>query len=87
MIIITKPFDEDELVRKINTNLKHTDIKQNTSEPLSFKFGKFEYNHVNLSLKVNGKKSRITWKESEVLCMLLQSKNNIVRREDILVKV
>ncbi|MCY1633627.1 response regulator transcription factor [Marinifilum sp. D737] len=83
---ITKPFDEDELVRRINAILKRTISVQNTSE-LSFKLGNFEYNHVNLSLRIDGNESRITQKEGEVLYMLLQSKNNVVRREDILVKV
>jgi len=83
---ITKPFDEDELVRRINAILKRTISVQNTSE-LSFKLGNFEYNHVNLTLRIDGNESRITQKEGEVLYMLLQSKNNVVRREDILVKV
>ena len=83
---ITKPFDEDELVRRINAILKRTATVQDTSE-LSFTLGKFEYNHVNLTLRIDGNESRITQKEGEVLYMLLQSKNNIVRREDILVKV
>lgn len=83
---ITKPFDEDELVRRIKAILKRTTSVQNTSE-LSFKLGNFEYNHVNLTLRIDDNESRITQKEGEVLYMLLQSKNNVVRREDILVKV
>lgn len=83
---ITKPFDEDELVRRINAILKRTTSVQDTSE-LSFKLGNFEYNHVNLTLRIDENESRITQKEGEVLYMLLQSKNNVVRREDILVKV
>lgn len=83
---ITKPFDEDELVRRINAILKRTTSVQNISE-LTIKLGKFEYNHVNLTLRIDGNESRITQKEGEVLYMLLQSKNNVVRREDILVKV
>lgn len=83
---ITKPFDEDELVRRINAILKRTTSVQDTSA-LSFKLGNFEYNHVNLTLRIDENESRITQKEGEVLYMLLQSKNNVVRREDILVKV
>ncbi|PXY02905.1 DNA-binding response regulator [Marinifilum breve] len=83
---ITKPFDEDELIRRINAILKRTASVQDTPE-LTFKLGKFEYNHVNLTLRIDDNESRITQKEGEVLYMLLQSKNNVVRREDILVKV
>ncbi|NOU60620.1 response regulator transcription factor [Marinifilum caeruleilacunae] len=83
---ITKPFDEDELVRRINAILKRTAVVSDVSE-LQYKLGNFVYNHVNLTLNISGQESRITQKEGEVLFMLLQSKNNVVRREDILVKV
>ncbi|WP_421919030.1 response regulator transcription factor [Marinifilum sp.] len=83
---ITKPFDEDELVRRINAVLKRTVTVSDLAD-LKYKLGNFEYNHVNLTLNINGEESRITQKEGEVLYMLLQSKNNVVRREDILVKV
>ena len=83
---ITKPFDEDELVRRINAVLKRSAQAPDQSE-LMFKLGKFVYNHVNLTLNIAGNESRITQKEGEVLYMLLQSKNNVVRREDILIKV
>lgn len=83
---ITKPFDEDELVRRINAILKRTTTVTDVND-LSYKLGKFEYNHINLTLNIDGQESRITQKEGEVLYMLLQSKNNVVRREDILVKV
>jgi DNA-binding response OmpR family regulator len=83
---ITKPFDEDELVRRINAILKRTASVSDVNE-LQYKLGNFKYNHVNLTLNIEGQESRITQKEGEVLYMLLQSKNNVVRREDILVKV
>jgi DNA-binding response OmpR family regulator len=83
---ITKPFDEDELVRRINAILKRSSIKTEDSDYI-YQLGKFEYNHINLTLKINATESRITQKEGEVLHMLLQAKNNVVRREDILIKV
>ena len=83
---ITKPFDEDELVRRINAVLKRSGQANESTEKI-FKIGFFEYNHTNLTLSQKDKTTRITQKEGEVLFMLLQNKNNVLRREDILVKV
>jgi DNA-binding response OmpR family regulator len=82
---ITKPFDEDELVRRINAVLK----RSVSEEPviMQFQFGIFNYDHSNLTLSFDDQLVRITQKEGEVLFMLLKSMNNVVRREDILVKV
>jgi len=83
---ITKPFDEDELVRRINAVLKRT--LGNTEPPIiTFRIGRFEYDHTNLCLQKDGDLTRITQKEGEVLYMLLQNKNNVLKREDILVRV
>lgn len=83
---ITKPFDEDELVRRINAVLKRTNATPETKE-LVFTIGQFIYDHSNLTLTLNGEISRITQKEGDVLYLLLQNKNNVLRREDILVNV
>lgn len=83
---ITKPFDEDELVRRVNAVLKRSNSTPELTEQI-FKLGGFVYDHSNLTLSLEGKVSRITQKEGEVLFLLLQSKNNVLRREDILVKV
>jgi len=83
---ITKPFDEDELVRRINAVLKRVNTIPETKEQI-FTIGQFRYDHSNLTLNLNGDISRITQKEGDVLYLLLQNKNNVLRREDILVNV
>jgi DNA-binding response OmpR family regulator len=83
---ITKPFDEDELVRRINAVLKRVNNLEEEKE-LLFTIGDFAYDHANLTLTLNDKVSRITQKEGDVLYLLLQNKNNVLRREEILVKV
>ncbi|MBL4559824.1 MAG: DNA-binding response regulator [Bacteroidales bacterium] len=83
---ITKPFDEDELVRRINAVLKRVNTIPEIKEQI-FNVGKFVYDHVNLTLTLNGEISRITQKEGDVLYLLIQNKNNVLRREDILVNV
>ena len=83
---ITKPFDEDELVRRINAVLKRVNTTPEIKEQI-FNVGKFVYDHANLTLTLNGEIFRITQKEGDVLYLLLQNKNNVLRREDILVNV
>lgn len=83
---ITKPFDEDELVRRINAVLKRVNTISETKDQV-FTIGQFIYDHSNLTLTINGEISRITQKEGDVLYLLLQNKNNVLRREDILVNV
>lgn len=83
---ITKPFDEEELVRRVNAVLKRSISTPEVKEQ-NFSLGDFTYDHLNLTLAKDGKVSRITQKEGEVLYLLLKSKDNVLRREDILVKV
>lgn len=83
---ITKPFDEDELVRRINAVLKRVNTPAEAKEQV-FNIGQFSYDHSNLTLTFNGEISRITQKEGDVLHLLLQNKNNVLRREDILLNV
>ncbi|WP_372754397.1 response regulator transcription factor [Labilibaculum sp.] len=83
---ITKPFDEDELVRRINAVLKRASNVEDEKEML-FTIGEFVYDHANLTLNYKENISRITQKEGDVLYLLLQNKNNVLRREEILVKV
>jgi len=83
---ITKPFDEDELVRRINAILKRS--YKVVEEPKSkCKLGCFEFDHSNLELLHKGIVTRITKKEADVLIMLCSNRNTLVKREDILVKV
>jgi len=83
---ITKPFDEDELVRRINAVLKRS-FKVVEEEVCKCKIGKFDFDHSNLELSIDGKLSRITKKEADVLTLLCNSRNSLVKREEILLKV
>ena len=83
---ITKPFDEDELVRRINAILKRSSkvVEVTMSK---YKLGCFEFDHNNLELLCKGTVTRITKKEADVLILLCSNRNTLVKREDILVKV
>jgi DNA-binding response OmpR family regulator len=83
---ITKPFDEEELLYRIKAILNR--IKQlpgldNTNRLLSI--GKFEFDPKNQILISDNKTLRLTLKESKILRLLICSKNNLVRREEIMI--
>lgn len=83
---ITKPFDEDELVRRINAVLKRS-YKVIEETACKCKIGKFDFDHSNLELSLDGELTRITKKEADVLRLLCNSRNSLVKREEILLKV
>ncbi|MBS2098364.1 response regulator transcription factor [Carboxylicivirga linearis] len=83
---VTKPFDEDELLLRIKAILNRIQLKEEdlTTE---FSIGKYHFDSANQMLTLDDDAKRLTQKESDVLKMLCQSMNNIVRREDILVAI
>jgi DNA-binding response OmpR family regulator len=81
---ITKPFDEDELLWRIKAVLNRVDpIPTDKTSPI----GQYEFDFANLSLKRGGDIRRLTTREAEVLQLLCSSRNNVVKREDILTSI
>jgi len=83
---ITKPFDEDELFYKINAILNRSHLSKNSDEQ-TFKIGRFSFDFQNQSLEIDGEQRRLTERESRILKILCISKNNVVRREQILTAI
>lgn len=83
---ITKPFDEDELLCRIKAVMNRTDLADTTSNN-RFKIGKYEFDLTNQALKLGDETRRLTSREAEVLQLLCSSKNNIVKREQILTAI
>ncbi len=82
---IVKPFDEDELLCRIKAILARCDNDFNQVIcPDNFNIGSFLFDYKNQQLKKDGDSKRLTLKENEVLKMLALSKNQLVKREDIL---
>ncbi len=85
---ITKPFDEDELLLRIKAILNRVNLQDETSTTSTiFKIGRYEFDADNQNLMLNNESKRLTQKESDVLKVLCESMNNIVRREDILIPI
>lgn len=83
---ITKPFDEDELLCKIKAITNRIDFSEQTNNSI-FQIGGYTFDFKNQALESEGKTKRLTSREAEVLRMLCLSKNNIVRREQILIAI
>ncbi len=85
---ITKPFDEDELLCRIQAILNRINLQENTlPQETSFEIGEYNFDAENQLLSASEFSKRLTQKESDVLKMLCLSVNNIVKREDILVAI
>jgi DNA-binding response OmpR family regulator len=84
---ITKPFDEEELlyrIRAILNRMKQGSIIGNNNLT---KIGKFEFDILNQLLIFDDNARRLTIKESRILRLLSNSKNNLVKREEIMIDI
>jgi len=78
---ITKPFSSEELLLRIDNIFKRTSTTKHFSPKEEvFKMGSFDFNYKKRTLK-NGKIEKLlTSKESELLKLLAQNKNEVVER-------
>ena len=82
---LTKPFDIDELCLKIEVFLKRKEISSGQNN--IYKIGDFKLNATEQTLSILGIEKTLTLKESELLSLLAQKQNTIVKREYILVNL
>jgi two-component system, OmpR family, alkaline phosphatase synthesis response regulator PhoP len=86
---LTKPFNLEELLLRIQILLKRSNnTKTNSSTLDNFKFGNNEINFITYEIKdVNGDKSQISKREIALLKLLIERKGEVISREEILDKV
>lgn len=85
---ITKPFDEDELLCRINAIITRYNIQPDAQIPKDqYAIGKYDFDYKNQLLKIDEQSKRLTKKESELLKYLCDSSNQIVTRDDILFSI
>lgn len=80
---ITKPFDPEVLILKLNNILKRVYSTINDEYTISRTTLKFN----TLELDCKGRKEKLTLKEAQLLRYLMAHKDNIMRRDDILNEV
>jgi DNA-binding response OmpR family regulator len=82
---ITKPFSSEELSLRIENILRRYKHQKNiVDEEFIYQIGKFEFNFNDQMLTFEDKERRLTRKESDVLKLLCQYKNKLLRREIVL---
>lgn len=83
---ITKPFNMEELLLRIEVFLKHT--RKNTEQAVTvFQLGNLVFDHKNLLLINGDHTQQLTQKEADLLHYLCSNANTVVKREDILMNV
>jgi DNA-binding response OmpR family regulator len=85
---ITKPFSMEELVFRIEVFLKRSSVSpsQRNNQTI-YEIGNYVFDYNNQLLKLNSEKRRLTQKEAAVLKLFACNINNVLRREDILLKI
>lgn len=79
---ITKPYEIEELIFKIRVFLKRKMIVEKPEEARTLGIYTFDYS--NLSLDFGSEKRMLTQREADLLQLLLENENKVVKRENIL---
>lgn len=98
---ITKPFNIEELVLRMEVFLKRS--RANHSKQKTFQLGSILFDYTNFELSIPGKKPtqgkprpengakeekrKLTEKEAEILYALCCNMHNVIRRDELLMKV
>jgi len=86
---IKKPFSMEELIVRINNLLQLQNHKSQQTETVSIEYsiGKsFRFNPRKFELKEESVSRKLSHKETQILELLCQHKNNVTQRKDILIK-
>jgi DNA-binding response OmpR family regulator len=83
---ITKPFNMEELLLRMEVFLKRT-LKKENEDIQEFKLGRLVFDNTNLLLTDGSSSQQLTQKEADLLRYLCLNANKVVKREDILLNV
>jgi two-component system response regulator VicR len=84
---ITKPFSIEELELKIKVFLKRNAVSSSPVVQDNIPCGDYTFCYSQLSLTFDEEVQRLTHREAEVLKFFLDRKNQIVKREEILIAI
>ena len=84
---ITKPFDSEVLLLKIKAILKRNEEENKINENIEFDLGSYHFNPKLRELGHDGKMQTLSPKESDLLKMLAEHKNDLLPRERALKKI
>ncbi|MFA5574955.1 MAG: response regulator transcription factor [Brumimicrobium sp.] len=77
---MTKPFNMEELLVRIEAIMKRTNIKEN---PITdkFKIGRFDFDAQTRTINIDGEEVKLTTKESQLLKFLAKNKHEVLDRQ------
>lgn len=82
---MTKPFSMEELLMRIEAIMRRSGLADvEEPDPETFAIGQFTFDHRKQLLKLDGKESKLTTKENDLLRLLCKNKNGILEREKAL---
>jgi DNA-binding response OmpR family regulator len=81
---ITKPFSIEELMLKIDIFLRRTKYSTMLKPGTPLNIGSYAFDYKNLSLTAEGYSETLTLKEADLLKLLNENKNQVVKRSFIL---
>ena len=84
---ITKPFSLDELICRIEVFLRRSQPAAESNGHSIYTVGGFSFDPSNLTLKHKSTEKTLTQKEAEVLKLLYQNRDRVLKREEILKEV
>ncbi len=83
---ITKPFDNQEFLMRIEAVLRRsmgTSIAEEEDKGI-YELGKFTFDSVNLRLKIGDEDKKLTKREAAILKLLAENKNKVIERSLVL---
>lgn len=84
---ITKPFDEDELLCRIQAILSRVGRQPGSQTSTLIRIGTFCFDTANQLLTKDDASRRLTQKENELLKYLCLNKNQVVKRDELLIAI
>ena len=81
---ITKPFNTEELILRINAVIRRSTNQSNQNKNLVYNIGKYKFDYQKRELHYNKETRTLTSKESELLKLLCENNNETLTRESAL---
>lgn len=84
---ITKPFDSEILICKINAILNRNKRQHKEEEPSEYAIANATFNHEFRTITINGQEQKLSPKEADLLLLLCQKQNKVLSRDKALKQV
>ena len=83
---LTKPFSMEELILRITAILRRVNVNNKINKKV-FNIGVFTFDYNHQTINSTDKEIKLTTKETELLFLLCKKKNEVLKREEALLKI